>query len=156
MTRALWRIAAVTPAYSADDLSGKGAETTGGRWNLRGTPVVYTSSNIALASLETLVHLAAECLPLNRYLVRIDVPDDIYAAREVLDPAPVGWDADPYGLPSVQAGEAWRRGGRFALLEVPSVLVPEECNVLVNPRHADAARIGVVMLRKWLVDPRVR
>jgi len=156
MTCVLWRIAAVTPAYSADDLSGKGAETTGGRWNLRGTPVVYTSANIALASLETLVHLGATALPLNRYLVRIDVPDDVYAARTVLDPAPAGWDADPYGVPSVRAGDAWCRGGTAALLEVPSVLVPEECNVLINPRHADAARIVATMVRKWLVDPRVR
>ncbi|GGY76111.1 RES family NAD+ phosphorylase [Pseudoduganella plicata] len=156
MTCALWRIAAVTPAYSADDLSGKGAETTGGRWNLRGTPVVYTSANIALASLETLAHLAVERLPWNRYLVRIDVPDDVYAARTVLDPVPAGWDADPYGLPSVQAGEAWCREGRTALLDVPSALVPEERNVLINPRHADAARIGAVMQRKWLVDPRMR
>ena len=62
MTVVLWRIAAVTPAYSADDLGGKAAETTGGRRNVRGAPVVYTSANIALASLETLVHLGAVSL----------------------------------------------------------------------------------------------
>lgn len=152
MTRALWRIAAVTPQYAAEDLSGKGAESTGGRWNAAGTPLVYTSANIALASLETLARLGLEGVPLNRYLVRIDVPDDVYEARTVLAPPP-GWDAQPYGLPSVQAGQAWCRAGATALLEVPSVLVPEEANLLINPRHPDSARLRATPLRKWLVAP---
>ncbi len=156
MTVLLWRIAAVTPHYTADDLSGKGAETTGARWNRRGTPVVYASINIALASLETLAHLGVQGLPLNRYLVRIDVPADIYAARAVLDPLPPGWDAQPYGRPGVAAGEAWLRGATSALLQVPSVLVPEEANLLINPRHPDAAGIRAGIVRRWLYDHRLR
>jgi RES domain-containing protein len=154
MTRPLWRIAAVTKQYGAQDLSGKGAELTGGRWNAAGTPVVYTSANIALASLETLARLGLDTLPLNRYLVRIDVPDDVYDARTVLAPPP-GWDAQPYGLPSIQAGTAWCRANATALLEVPSVLVPEEANLLINPRHPDSARLRATLLRKWLVAPNV-
>ena len=91
----LWRMGADTPTYEADDLSGKGAETTGGRWNRVGTPVLYTASSASLACLETVVHLNGGGLPLNRFLVEIDVPDDVWAAREVL-PArhlPVGWAA---------------------------------------------------------------
>ncbi|WEF33320.1 RES family NAD+ phosphorylase [Pseudoduganella chitinolytica] len=154
MTRQLWRIAAVTQDHAADDLSGQGAKATGGRWNARGTAVVYTSANIALASLETLAHLELQGLPLNRYLVRIDVPDDVDDARTILA-VPPGWDAQPYGLPSVQAGTAWCRANATALLEVPSVLVPEEVNVLINPRHPDSARLRATVLRKWLADPRV-
>jgi RES domain-containing protein len=59
MTQSVWRIATDTPDYEADDLSGVGAKGTGGRWNAIGTPLVYSSSNIALSVLEALVHLRA-------------------------------------------------------------------------------------------------
>ncbi|HVS77374.1 MAG TPA: RES family NAD+ phosphorylase, partial [Steroidobacteraceae bacterium] len=68
--KAIWRIAPDTPDYVSDDLLGKGAERTGGRWNRKGTPMLYCSSTIALACLETLVHLSGgDPVPLNRYLV---------------------------------------------------------------------------------------
>jgi hypothetical protein len=59
---------------------------------------------------------------LNRYLVRIEVPDDLYDARRVLDPPPVGWDAESYGLPSVGLGDEWAASNSAALLDVPSVI----------------------------------
>lgn len=155
MTQAVWRIAAVTPHYSADDLSGTGAKLTGGRWNSIGNPVIYSSGSIALALHETVVHLRAAGLPLNRYLVRIDVPADVWKARTILSDPPVGWDALPHGLPSVQTGDAWRMGGKSALMAVPSIIVPEEFNVLINPQHPDARRLIATMLRLWRYDPRL-
>ena len=80
---AVWRIATDTPAYEADDLSGRGAELNGGRWNRPGRPVIYASSTIALACLETVVHLNQSGLPLNRFLVRIDIPATVTAARRL-------------------------------------------------------------------------
>lgn len=153
MTVALWRIAATAPEYEAADLSGAGAKNTGGRWNSAGLAVTYSSTSIALAVHETIVHLRSASLPLNRYLVRIDVPDEVWTARQVLAP-PVGWVALPAGMASVQAGDAWLRGKASALLVVPSVIVPEESNVLINPAHPDAARITATALRKWIYDPR--
>ena len=153
MTVALWRIGATTTKYVADDMSGVGAKNTGGRWNPVGMAVTYSSENIALAVHETVVHLRSGGLPLNRYLVRIDVPDDVWAARHVLSP-PMGWDALPAGMVSVEAGEAWLLAKASALLVVPSVVVPEESNVLINPLHADAARVVATVLRKWHYDPR--
>lgn len=70
----LWRIAADTPRYTADDLSGIGAKFTGGRWNSKGVPMVYCSTSIALATLATVHYLRAGTLPFNRFLVRIEVP----------------------------------------------------------------------------------
>lgn len=154
MTKSLWRIAAVTLAYNADDLSGAGAKKTGGRWNSIGTPVIYCSQSIAMAVLETVVHLRSGGLPLNRYLVRIDVPDDLWTAREILQPPRAGWDAQPHGLPSVKAGDTWKKSKASALLSVPSVIIPEECNVLINPDHPDAPLITATMIRKWEYDPR--
>lgn len=154
MSVAIWRVATETATYPANDLGGTGAKNSGGRWNRKGTPVVYCSSNIALATLETIHNLKAGSLPFNRYLVRVDVPDDIWNGRRLLDPPPGGWDAIPAGVSSRSAGDAWIASGASALLLVPSVIVPDEHNVLINPAHADASRIAAVTLKRWIYDPR--
>lgn len=152
----VWRIVTDTPDYTADDLSGAGARATGGRWNARGTPLVYASTSRALACLETVVHLGGGiALPLNRYLVRIDIPAAAWAARTVFDgDQNVGWDALPSGRVSIAWGTAWAAQGDSLLAQVPSVIVPEEHNLLVNPAHPHAAQLRVTKLRRWLYDPR--
>ena len=152
----VWRIATDTPDYTADDVTGKGAELSGGRWNARGTPLLYASASRALACLETVVHLTSGlALPLNRYLVRIDLPADVWAARTVIDAAQhIGWDALPPGRVSIAWGTAWAREAATCIAQVPSVIVPEEHNLLINPRHPDAARITITQQRRWLYDPR--
>ena len=142
MSRIIWRIATEARAYSADDLSGVGAALTGGRWNDIGTPMVYASSSRALACLETLVHLNAAALPLNRYIVEIPVPDPVWnaAVQIAAEELPVGWDAEPAGMTSLRFGTEWVRRSKSALMLVPSVIVPEEHNILINPAHPDAAR----------------
>jgi RES domain-containing protein len=153
----LWRIGSDTRDYTAEDLAGIGAERSGGRWNRKGTRMVYASTSRALACLETLVHLGAGDLPLNRYLVLITVADAIWAARAAFDPvAHVGWDAEPAGLVSLDWGTNWAAGGTSLLAEVPSVVVPEELNVLINPRHPDAASLAATKVRKWTYDARLR
>ena len=146
-----------TPAHQADDLSGAGAKATGGRWNEAGTAIVYISETRALACLETVVHLNAGGLPLNRYLVAVTIPDDVWANAQTETPAslPVGWEAEPPGQVSIRFGTAWVRSGRSALLLVPSVIVQEETNILINPAHADVARMTAVKQRRWLYDPRL-
>jgi len=158
LSRIVYRIGVDAPAYEADDLSGKGAEITGGRWNEKGTAVVYAADSRSLACLETLVHLAAGGLPFNRYLVEISIPDLVWAAaqRETAASLPVGWDAEPASRTSIGFGAAWLRSGRSAVLVIPSVLVAEECCVLVNPAHPDSASISAAKLRRWLYDPRLR
>lgn len=157
MTVALWRIAADGPAYHADDLSGAGAKLTGGRWNRPGTAVVYASESIALAALETVVHLTGgKALPLDRMLVRIDVPDREWAARAVFDRVTrSGWDLRPAGVVSLDWGDAWSAGASTLLAEVPSVVVPESSNVLINPAHPALAGLAVARVRRWLYDGRL-
>jgi RES domain-containing protein len=157
LSRTAYRLGTDTPAYEADDLSGKGAEITGGRWNEKGVAVVYAAENRSLACLETLVHLAAGGLPFNRYLVEISIPDPVWAAarREAPASLPVGWDAEPASRASISFGTAWLRSGSAAVLVIPSVIVPEECCVLVNPAHPDSAGITAVKSRRWLYDPRL-
>lgn len=157
MTRSVWRIAADTPEYTADDLSGEGARRTGGRWNRTGLPVLYTSETRALACLETLVHLKAVGLPFNRYLVRIDIPDEVWAKaeRQTSRTLSVGWDAEPIGKVSIDFGSDWIASGRSCLLLVPSVIIPEERNILVNSAHTDHAGLAATKERRWLYDPRL-
>jgi RES domain-containing protein len=152
----LWRIGADTPQYVAEDPGGIGAEKTGGRWNEPGTPMVYTSTSIALAALETLVHLESRTpLPLNRYLVRIDVPEAVMVAAITLSIA-IGWEARPAGRVSIKTGTAWCASNASLLCIVPSVVVPEEANILINPRHPDAHLLGFTKVRLWQYDPRTK
>jgi RES domain-containing protein len=153
MTTAVWRIAMEAPDHAANDLSGTGASLTGGRWNSVGMPVVYCAINISLATLETVLYFKGGG-PFNRYLVRIDIPDDVWAACQVLAPLPGGWDAVPPGISARTAGDAWIASGSSALLRVPSVIVPEEDNVLINPQHGDAAAIHATTVKRWIYDPR--
>lgn len=152
-----WRIAADTADYEAHELSGKGAEKDGGRWNRKGTPVAYVSLSIALACLESVVHLnAGGGLPLNRYLVKILVPIAAYRKRTVFDlKTHVGWDAEPAGKVSMDWGSDWVNGVTTLIADVPSVIVPEERNLLINPRHPDAGTIRAVKMRKWSFDARL-
>ncbi len=154
----VWRIGTDTPNYTADDLRGLGAKATGGRWNRAGWPVVYCAESIALAALETLVHLGAGSLPLNRYLVSVEIPDKIWNRRQIfsLEAAPVGWDALPTGKVSLDFGDAWLAARQSCLLLVPSIVVPEECNILINPQHPDAAGLSAKKLRKWRYDDRLQ
>jgi RES domain-containing protein len=153
----VWRIAQDTKDYEADDLTGKGAETTGGRWNDKGTPLLYTSSNRALACLETIVHLNAGGLPLNRYLIEVLIPDEVWSATQIITEkmAPVGWDAEPESKTSSDYGNKWVKDNATLLLSVPSVIVPDEANILINPRHPDMAKVTARKVRKWLYDPRL-
>ena len=157
MALALWRIAVDTPNYGSDDLSGKGAETTGGRWNRKGTPCIYASHSIALACLETMVHLSgSNPLPLNRYLVRIDVSEEAWETRAIFDERThVGWDALPAGLVSLSWGAHWLKTRETLIAQVPSMVVPEEFNILVNPRHVDARQCIATKLRRWTYDLRL-
>jgi RES domain-containing protein len=151
----VWRIATDTPGYTADDLTGAGAKISGGRWNRSGNAMIYCASNISLAVLETFVHLKAGGLPLNRYLVELTIPDAVWNGATALPAPPVGWDAIPVGKVSLDEGDRWLKANTSALLVVPSVIVGEERNVLINPLHPDAGRITARKVRKWGYDPRL-
>lgn len=152
----VWRIATDTPDYTADDSSGAGAKQTGGRWNRAGTPMVYCASSIALACLETTVHLNFDGLPLNRYLVEVTIPASVWAAARSIKPdSHIGWNAIPAGKVSLDAGDAWLASSASLVLLVPSVVVPEECNVLLNPRHPDITKIKFKKIRQWHYDARL-
>lgn len=153
--RAVWRIAPDARDYGADDLSGRGAEQVGGRWNCTGTALLYCSSSIALACLETLVHLVgSDPLPFNRYLIRIVVPPAAWRNRKIFEPGThLGWDCTPPGIVSLNWGNDWAGATRSLIAEIPSVVVPQESNILINPRHRDARGLRAHKVRRWTYDP---
>jgi RES domain-containing protein len=138
----LWRIAAETRAYPATDMSGGGAALRPGRWNGDKEPIIYSALTISMAVLETAAHIDDTGLPLNRYLIELNVPELIWTSREVVNPRklPSTWAAIPAGRASVKVGSEWLSSLRSAILVVPSVIVPEESVVLINPRHVEAAK----------------
>jgi RES domain-containing protein len=145
----LWRIAAETRDYKANDLSGRGAAKYPGRWNAHGEHVVYAAATLSLAVLETAAHIDDAGLPLNRFVVQLAVPIATWNARQAmqwsaLDPA---WCAIPAGRASVEPGSAWYRSATSALLLVPSVIVREEYAVLINATHVDAKGIRARTMR---------
>ncbi len=152
-----WRISKEAEDYSADDASGAGAAARGGRWNRKGTPVIYCTASVSLACLETLAGLGRDEPLSNRYLSRVDIPDELWqqALAYTESTAPIGWDAVPPGKTSLDLGEKWIAEQRSAILLVPSSIIPEEPNVLINPGHADMRKIGLRKVRKWTYDPRL-
>jgi RES domain-containing protein len=145
----LWRIAAETRRFRANDISGAGAAKYSGRWNASGERVVYAASTLALAVLETAAHLDDTGLPLNRFVVQLTVSIDVWNARQELDLSEItpAWCAVPAGRASVEIGSRWYMAATSALLLVPSVVVPEERAVLINATHSDAKRIKARTIR---------
>lgn len=127
----------VAPRWADGAFSGEGARRFGGRWNSPGRPVVYLAESRALAALELLVHLTT---PLSRRkpyrMIEIHLP-----ASCVVDyPAsllPGDWRRSPPGNGTTDIGDDWYDAGSQLALRVPSAVVPEEGNFLVNPRHPD-------------------
>jgi RES domain-containing protein len=103
--------------------------------------VVYCSETPAAALLEIMVHFEIELhdLPARYRLLRIDAPDDARLERVLADALPSDWPDEPGVTRAI--GDRWLQNGSTALLRVPSALVPETFNVLLNPAHRDAKRI---------------
>jgi RES domain-containing protein len=137
-------------------LDGKGALLYGGRWNSPGHAVVYTSSTLALAALEYLVHIEAEDAPSDLVALTIELPTD--APIEELDAAvlPAGWEKVPEPPACRAVGDHWVERGETLALRVPAAPVPEETNLLINPLHRDARRVRLVGERPFSFDPRLR
>jgi RES domain-containing protein len=134
--------------------SGEGARAYGGRWNFPGIPMVYAAHTRALAALETLGHYGGAERRIAFVTFEIEIPDKL-AIHVGLADLPRDWrGAEP--SPSTQAlGTEWQRNGRSAALVVPSVHVPQEYCVLLNPEHPDTKKIMVSYPEEFVFDARL-
>lgn len=137
------------------DLSGTGARLYGGRWNHRGTPMVYTSETRALATLEYLVHVSLPFAPANLGMAALEIPDGIVPEEVLPSSLPTNWRGHPASPKLPDIGTEWARSGRALLLRVPSAVVEHECNVLINPLHRDARLVVVVETEPCRLDERL-
>ena len=124
----------ITNSKYADDLSGKGAEIYGGRWNSPGKPVLYTSVTKSLSLLEVLVHLPYGITPKDLVLISLSISldtKDIFLPSELPD----NWKQIPPSRQTREIGDQWLNERGFLALQVPSVILPGEHNILLNPVH---------------------
>lgn len=147
----LWRIARA-PHQALD---GEGARRNGGRWNSEGVPVVYASYALSLAALEYLVHVDIEDAPADLVALEIEVPDGASQDEVRKEDLPEGWTRAEDQPACVAAGDAWAEAGESLLLVVPSAIIPQERNVLLNPRHAEAGGVRIVSSEPFCFDPRL-
>ena len=134
--------------------TGEGARAYGGRWNFAGIPMVYAAHTRALAALESLGHFGGAERRLQFVTFEIDIPDRL-AIHVRAEELPRDWRSEePH--PSTQAlGSEWQREGRSAVLVVPSVHVPQESCVLVNPEHPDTDKILISYPEPFTFDARL-
>jgi RES domain-containing protein len=138
------------------DLSGYGAFLFGGRWNLPGLALLYTAEQRAMALLETLVHLPVEDLPDDMYLMTLEVPNDITREILTLGDLPADWQRLSMPQPTATIGHAWLQAGRSLALQVPSVVVPQERNLLLNPAHPEFSRVRLLDAQPFHFDERLK
>jgi RES domain-containing protein len=145
----LWRIS------NHSTLDGGGGLLAGARWHFAGHPVVYLAETPAGSLLEVLVHLELDLasLPKTFKLLKVEVPASV-ATRSIDESAlAAGWPDDPDA--TAEMGTQWLESGNSALLCVPSAIVPETHNYLLNPRHDHAAKIKVLWNRDYPWDKRL-
>jgi RES domain-containing protein len=146
-----WRI--VKAKHAATAFSGKGAADHGGRWNSRGVAVVYVSLTKSLAVLESLVHLNP---PVRFKLVAFRLEfDDAWVEKFPLKKLPADWQVEPPPPSTQQIGDLWMREARSAILALPSAIIPNEPNFLLNPAHPDFKTISIHKPEPFAIDPRL-
>jgi RES domain-containing protein len=143
--------------YLNEALKGLGsALSKGARWNSFQTRMVYSAASRALAILEIAVHLdLGQDLPNDRLILEIDIPDKLDLLKKESGSLPEGWNAIPPTKISQRIGDDFIRNENFAVLRVPSVIVPQEFNYLINPLHQDIANIQITDVQPLVLDSRL-
>ncbi|MCA9731818.1 MAG: RES family NAD+ phosphorylase [Lewinellaceae bacterium] len=139
----------------ADDISGTGARLYGGRWNPKGVAILYTAESRALAALELLVHLDPNLLPSDLKIITIKIPEELSFEILTKSELPENWKNYPAPFELGEIGEKWVFSKRTLGLKVPSVIIPEESNILINPLHDGFHRIEILEIEGFSIDDRL-
>ena len=133
--------------------SGEGARLVGGRWNLPGTPLVYVSESLSLATLETFVHLQPVDKRIHYVWFRVTLPANV----SIDEPAsiPKSWRDSPPSEATQSLGSRWAKQATSAVMRVPSTIVPGEHNLLLNPVHPQFSRLKISKPQPFELDGRL-
>lgn len=137
-------------------LDGMGGLFGPGRWHKKGKQVIYTSEHASLAAWEKIVHVASfENLPDDLLLVKIEIPDALEIQTvpdNILSP---GWDDFPFSSKTTDYGTSFLQKKEFLALRVPSVIIPDEFNLVLNPLHPDIQKCKILSSEPFVFDRRI-
>ena len=138
-----------------NDLSGRGAELAGGRWNSKGIPMLYTSESIALCTVEIAVHMPLGIVPADYHLIRIELPDTAPILELNSGELPADWKSFPHANSTQEIGDAFVLEGEYLALKVPSATVQGTYNYLINPRHQSFREVHISSTTPFEFDKRL-
>lgn len=141
--------------YSAAWFDGEGAFRFGGRWNSRGTRVLYAAGSLSLAALEMLVHLNDEELLLAYSFATAEFEESLMLPIEEFKNLPKNWSASPPPLEIQRIGDEWAKTNASVVLKVPTSVLPVESNYLINIGHPDFSNINLGEPQKFTFDKRL-
>jgi len=136
------------------DLSGIGASLYGGRWNSPGHSVVYATSSLALAFVEIIPGLRKNVVPKGFVSLSIQINDNASKKEITLDDFPSKWREEETRNWFTKVGDQWLEEKKEILFIVPSVIIPEEQNILINPHHPEIEKVAVSAIKPFSVDHR--
>jgi RES domain-containing protein len=139
LTIRAWRI--VKQNHVATAFDGEAARSAGGRWNSPGSAAVYTASSLPLGALEVLVHLPRESILAKFVSISVDFDEELVTTLKAALPA--DWRDYPAPVSTMTIGDEWLRSKASPVLRVPSVIIPDESNFLLDPAHADFAKLSM-------------
>ena len=134
--------------------TGEGAASFGGRWNSVGVPVVYVAGSAALAALELLVHLELEDLYEEFVLFEVGFEESLVEAVGI-EKFPRNWQSELPEPELQQIGDEWAASARSVVLRVPSAIIDDDWNYLLNPLHREFRKIKLGKPRKFRFDSRL-
>jgi len=144
----------ITGKKNAGDLTGIGAAMFGGRWNKKGSPVLYTGENKEIALLETIVHTPALFIP-SLDILTIEIPDNSITTIEKHQ-LPQNWKVFPAPTILSEIGEKWIEEAKSVALKVPSCIIHSSDNYILNCRHSEYNKVRLVDRRNFEFDSRLK
>lgn len=141
--------------YTTTAFDGEGAFRFGGRWNSRGTRIVYVAESLSLAVLEMLVHIQDEAILSAYSFIEAKFDKSMVESAENRGDLPKNWQDSPPPNSTQQIGDYWAKRGLTLALKVPSAIIPSESNYLINPNHKDFSKITFGEPQKFILDKRL-
>jgi RES domain-containing protein len=137
------------------DLLGRGAEINGGRWNGKGIAALYTSSSRALCAIEIIVHVPAGIIPKDYCMVTLEFPDDAQINTISLKDLPANWNNNPISVSTQRIGSTFLSEQKALVLEIPSAIIKDEWNYIINPMHKDFQKVKIMDIEPFNFDIRL-
>jgi RES domain-containing protein len=138
-----------------NDLSGEGSKLNGGRWNQIGTSCIYTSESRALSVLEYSANVPLDLIPNSLSFTSIEIPDNSVIEFTLSD-LPSDWNNHVSPQSTKNLGTVLFKKAEYLVLKIPSVIIPQEFNYLINPIHSDISKVAIKEIVDFVYDVRIK